>query len=132
MNLRVTILLFAAVLVGLAIAGARSRAQDGRHGHGHAERHDWYQQLKQPGTGISCCNGMTTKPDGTVTGDCRPTRARVTDAGTWEAMIDGRWTPIPPDVVLPAELNREAIYAHVCASLATKRIYCFLPAGSGG
>lgn len=30
MNLRITILLFIAVLVGLAIAGARSRAQDGK------------------------------------------------------------------------------------------------------
>ena len=32
-------------------------AQDGHHGQGHAESHDWYQELKQPGTGFSCCNG---------------------------------------------------------------------------
>ena len=32
-------------------------AQDGTHGQGHAESHDWYQELKQPGTGYSCCNG---------------------------------------------------------------------------
>jgi len=48
-------------------AGVMAFAQDGhspsdalsRHGQGHAENHDWYQQLKQPGTGFSCCNGTT-------------------------------------------------------------------------
>src|SRR6266702_815972 len=30
---------------------------DGQWGRGHAENHDWYQDLKQPGTGYSCCNG---------------------------------------------------------------------------
>jgi hypothetical protein len=46
-------------------------AQDGHHGQGHAESHDWYQELKQPGTGFSCCNGTVNG----VEGDCRPTAA---------------------------------------------------------
>src|SRR5579864_727794 len=69
---------------------------DGRWGHGHAENHDWYRTLKQPGTGYSCCNGTA---DGTE-GDCRPTRAYLTERGTWKALVDGQWQPVPPSVVL--------------------------------
>jgi hypothetical protein len=57
--------LFGASTLSLALA------QDGHHGQGHAENHDWYQELKQPGTGFSCCNGTING----VEGDCRPTRA---------------------------------------------------------
>ena len=39
-------------------------AQDGSHGRGHAENHDWYQELKQPGTGYSCCNGSVNGVEG--------------------------------------------------------------------
>ena len=44
---------------------------DGTRNIGHAENHDWYQGLTQPGTGYSCCNGTVNG----VEGDCRPTRA---------------------------------------------------------
>ena len=81
-------------LLGLAIGPVAS--QSGHHGHGHAENHDWYQQLKQPGTGYSCCKGTV---DG-IEGDCRPTRAYQTDDGTWRALINGRWVPVPPRAVL--------------------------------
>src|SRR5258708_3130958 len=73
------------------LIGTVALAQDGHHGRGHAERHDWYQQLKQPGTGFSCCNGTTNG----IEGDCRPTRAYLGDDGTWRAPIDGRGGPAP-------------------------------------
>ena len=41
------------------VAALGVRAQDGQHGQGHAENHDWYKELKQPQTGYSCCNGRT-------------------------------------------------------------------------
>ena len=85
-----------------AAVGLRSHAQVpaddrglGQHGQGHAEHHDWYKELKQPGTGFSCCNGTING----IEGDCRPTRAYVTDDGTWRAMIDGQWVLVPPRVV---------------------------------
>jgi hypothetical protein len=37
----------------------KTHAQDGVHNHRHVENHNWYQQLKQPGTRYSCCNGST-------------------------------------------------------------------------
>jgi hypothetical protein len=90
---------------------------DGQWGHGHAENHDWYQKLKQPGTGYSCCNGDVTH------GDCRPTRAYLTEEGTWRAMIDGHWTPVPPSVVLK-QLAPDG-NSHVCAG-KSGMIYCFI------
>lgn len=92
----------------------------GIHGQGHAENHDWYQQLNQPGTSYSCCNALTDKDPN---GDCRPTRAYMKDDGTWRAMIDGRWVPVPPRVVLKT-LAPDG-NSHICASKAGM-IFCFI------
>jgi len=69
---------------------------DGQWSRGHAENHDWYRDLKQPGTGYSCCNGTFNGVDG----DCRPTRAYQTEDGAWRALVDGRWAPVPLRAVL--------------------------------
>lgn len=95
-------------------------AQSGHHGEGHAENHDWYQKLKQPGTGYSCCNGATNG----VEGDCRQTRAYQTDDGTWRALINGQWKPVPPRVVLQ-QLSPDG-NSHICANKDGSLIYCFL------
>ena len=99
--------------------GTRVSAQDGHHGRGHAENHDWYKELKQPGTGYSCCNGTSNG----VEGDCRPTRAFQEDDGTWRALINGRWVTVPPRVVLK-QLAPDG-NSHICAS-KSGLIYCFL------
>ena len=91
----------------------------GQHGQGHAENHDWYKGLKQPGTGYSCCNGTVNG----VEGDCRPTRAYLQDDGTWKALIDGRWMPVPPRVVLK-NLAPDG-NSHICAG-KSGMIYCFI------
>ena len=97
---------------------ARSRP-DGQYGQGHAENHDWYKELKQPDTGYSCCNGRSN----TSEGDCRPTRAYLNDDGMWYALLDGRWVPVPPRVVLK-QLAPDG-RSHICAS-RSGMIYCFL------
>jgi hypothetical protein len=118
--------LLALSLAGLLLFAQSVAAQDhrhrhqGHHGQGHAEGHDWYQKLKQPGTGYSCCNALTDKDPN---GDCRPTRAYLHDDGTWRAMIDGRWTPVPPRVVLK-DLAPDG-NSHICASKAGM-IFCFI------
>ena len=116
---------FVTLLVCVAV-GLRVHAQvsadnsaPGHHGQGHAENHDWYKELKQPGTGYSCCNGTVNG----VEGDCRPTRAYLQDDGTWRALIDGRWVPVPPRVVLK-QLAPDG-NSHICAS-RSGLIYCFL------
>ena len=95
------------------------RPVDGTWGRGHAENHDWYKNLKQPGTAYSCCNGTANG----VEGDCRPTRAYLTEQGTWRALIDGKWTPVPPSVVLKT-LAPDG-NSHICAG-KSGMIYCFI------
>jgi hypothetical protein len=114
------------VFVLAAAVGLRTQAQvpaddrgPGNHGQGHAENHDWYKELKQPGTGYSCCNGTMNG----VEGDCRPTRAYLQEDGTWRALIDGRWVEVPPRVVLK-QLAPDG-NSHICAS-RSGLIYCFL------
>ena len=120
---------FVGVVSAFVLAGAGALApacaQDGhssgqgRHGEGHAENHDWYQELKQPGTGMSCCNGTING----VEGDCRPTRAYLNDDGQWYALVEGRWILVPPRVVLK-QLAPDG-RSHVCAN-KNGMIYCFL------
>ena len=122
---RSVVVLFVTLLVCAAV-GLRVHAQDrkpaeysGQHGQGHAENHDWYKELKQPGTGYSCCNGTVNG----IEGDCRPTRAYLQDDGTWRALIDGSWVEVPPRVVLK-QLAPDG-NSHICAS-RSGLIYCFL------
>ncbi len=112
--------------IALLFIAASSVAQDGRaddptgqHGQGHAQNHDWYQELKQPDTGYSCCNGTTNG----IEGDCRPTRAYITEEGQWRALVDGQWVLIPPRAVLK-QLAPDG-RSHICASRSCM-IYCFL------
>ena len=113
-------------IVAVLFAATSSVAQDGgpgdstgQNGRGHAENHDWYQELKQPGTGYSCCNGTING----IEGDCRPTRAYLTEEGQWRALIDGQWVLIPPRAVLK-QLAPDG-RSHICAS-RSGMIYCFL------
>ena len=106
------------VLVLLLLCG-RVFAQDGHHGQHHAEHHDWYKELKQPGTGYLCCNGTVNG----IEGDCRQTRAYQGDDGNWRALIDGRWMPVPPRLVLQSLAPDGS--SHICAS-RSGTIYCFI------
>jgi hypothetical protein len=113
---RFVVLVIALTGVG---TGFGAFSQSGNHGDGHAQNHDWYQELKQPGTGYSCCNGTANG----IEGDCRPTRAFVDDDGNWRVLIDGRWVSVPPRVVLK-QLAPDG-RSHVCAN-RSGLIYCFL------
>ena len=122
--MRVVSLSIAATLAFALAAAAqdsshRHESVEGARGAGHSENHDWYQALKQPGTGYSCCNGTVNG----IEGDCRPTRAYLQDDGTWKAMIDGRWMPVPPRVVLQ-KLAPDG-NSHICAG-KSGMIYCFI------
>jgi hypothetical protein len=86
----------------------------GMHGHGHDQLHAWYETLRQPGTGYSCCNNK----------DCRPTTAR-TRGETIEVLVDGEWTVVPPSTILNE--NSPDLNTHVCAPKGpwkTKPIFC--------
>lgn len=60
---------------------------------GHAKFHHWYQHFKQPGTGMSCCDGK----------DCRPISSyRVTPNGV-EILVNGIWFFPPPQTVIESD-----------------------------
>lgn len=65
----------------------------------------WFQSLRQPGTGILCCS----------LSDCRATSSRTTPGG-YEALIDNRWLPVPPNRVLEHTPNPTG-----------RAIVCYLP-----
>jgi hypothetical protein len=111
----------AALIIATTSVAQDSRPDNstGQHGQGHAENHDWYRELKQPDTGYSCCSGTTNG----IEGDCRPTRAYLTEDGQWRALVDGQWVLIPPRVVLK-QLAPDG-RSHICAS-RSGMIYCFL------
>jgi hypothetical protein len=128
--MRVLSLSIAASLISALGAAAQDipihphNSSDGIRNVGHAENHDWYRQLKQPGTSYSCCNGEVKDANGMVVdGDCRPTRAFLTEDGTWKAMVNGRWMPVPPRVVLKS-LAPDG-NSHICAG-TSGMIYCFI------
>jgi hypothetical protein len=116
-------ILAAAAAIGLAASAyapgtvAQDQGNGGFYGNGHAENHDWYSKLKQPGTTYSCCNGNEHG------GDCRPTHAFLGDDGFWHAQVDGRWTTVPKR----AELDQPAPdgSSHICASKGGY-IFCFI------
>jgi hypothetical protein len=49
----------------------------------------WFNSLRQPGSGISCCS----------IADCRPVDYR-TVGDHYEAFIDGEWRAVPPEKVI--------------------------------
>jgi len=102
-----------------------ARADSGHHGHHHAQHHDWYEKLKQPGTGYSCCNGSQIMPGGElIEGDCRPTKAwQDPDTGNWTAMLDGKPVHVPPRAVLKTLAPDGR--SHICAN-KSGMIFCFI------
>lgn len=55
----------------------------------------WFQSLRQPDTGISCCS----------IADCRVAEYRVNADQEYEARIGDDWVLVPPEKVLQHEIN---------------------------
>ena len=111
--------LFGAAVLSPVLA-QDSHHSEGWHGQGHSENHDWYEKLKQPGTGFSCCNGTING----VEGDCRPTRAFVDGEGHWRAWNGSAWLMVPQERVLPADYAGDG-RSHLCEKQGF--VYCFTP-----
>lgn len=121
----------AAIVAGLLILGGFNvHAQSGDWNDGHHLHHtDFYQDLKQPDSGYSCCNKMEEK-DGQTVGDCRPVRAYKGDDDFYYVFISGKWKQVPSEKVL--NIPSPDGYAHVCAHREYDWIYCFIMGESHG
>jgi hypothetical protein len=78
--------------------------------------HGWFESLKQPGSGVSCCS----------VADCRPVEYRLVSNG-YEALLDERWVRVPEDKILRGTANPTA-RAILCRSPISGAILCFVPA----
>lgn len=80
------------------------------------DRGAWFKSLKQPGSGVSCCD----------ISDCKRVEAKWQGDG-WIALsnVTKQWTPIPPGKVLQ---NKPSIDgdAYLCEGPASGTIYCFV------
>ena len=75
----------------------------------------WFQSLRQPGTGTSCCSMA----------DCRATDYR-TDGDSYEALIENRWVVVPQDKILQ-RVDNPTGRAVVCWT-PMRGIMCFVRA----
>jgi hypothetical protein len=78
--------------------------------------HGWFESLKQPGSGVSCCS----------IADCRPVDYKL-DPGGYEALIEARWVRVPDDKILHGKPNPTG-RGVLCRSPISGTILCFVPA----
>jgi hypothetical protein len=75
----------------------------------------WFQSLRQPNTGVSCCSMA----------DCRTVDYR-TDGDSYEALIEGRWIIVPREKILQ-RIDNPTGRAVVCWTPALG-VLCFVRA----
>jgi len=102
------------VLVVLGLGSAPAAPPDGADPNSTVGQ--WFQSLKQPGSGASCCS----------IADCRPVDYRIGTEG-YEARLDDDWVHVPDQRVLHGQSNPTA-RAIVCRSPVSGAILCFVPA----
>jgi len=102
------------IVVAARFASAPAAPPDGADPNSPVGK--WFQSLKQPGSGASCCS----------IADCRPVDYRM-GTGGYEAKLDGDWVHVPEERILHGQTNPTA-RAIVCRSPVNGSILCFVPA----
>jgi hypothetical protein len=85
------------------------------------DAHDWYSDLRQPGTGRPCCGGY----------DCRPLLApqvRHMADGTMQFFLDDEWRGVDPAVILERASPDGRV--HACWNAGSKRLLCVILPGT--
>jgi hypothetical protein len=99
---------FTTLGIGASVAAPPENADPALHG--------WFESLKQPGSGVSCCS----------IADCRPVEYRLATDG-YEAYLDTRWVHVPDDKIIHGMANPIA-RGVLCRSPISGTILCFVPA----
>jgi hypothetical protein len=102
------------IIVLLVVAVGRAAPPDGADPNSAVGQ--WFQSLKQPGTGASCCS----------IADCRPVEYRLSPDG-YEAFLDAKWVRIPDHTILHGKTN-PIDRAVLCRAPISGLILCFVPA----
>ena len=78
---------------------------------------DWYEGLRSPSTGVSCCS----------VADCRPTDAYELIGSGWRVERGGVWYNVPPETVIAAENPTGRAVACVYGA----QVHCFVAPSMG-
>lgn len=93
----------------------------GRHGDGHAQHHHCYKDLRQPDTGVRCCNGSV---DGQV-GDCRPAPSFMGEDGFYRVWDGREWLVVPKSKIITMPTADRG--THLCETYG--KVFCFITGG---
>jgi len=115
------ILILSTLLLLLWPLTLAAQQPSGRHGDGHAQHHDWYKDLRQPDTGLRCCNGSA---DG-KTGDCRPAPSWVGEDGLYRVWDGREWLVVPKSKILTMPTPDRG--THLCETYG--KVFCFITGG---
>jgi hypothetical protein len=94
--------------IGASLAAPPENADPALHG--------WFESLKQPGSGVSCCS----------IADCRPVDYKM-DSNGYEALIEAKWVRVPDEKILHGKPNPTG-RGVLCRSPISGTILCFVPA----
>ena len=106
----------AGFILALAAAALANRSDAAPPADADPALHGWFESLKQPGSGVSCCS----------VADCRPAEYRLAPNG-YEALLDAKWVRVPDDKILHGT-NNPTGHAILCRSPVSGSILCFVPA----
>lgn len=105
-----TVLTGAVILPLLLLGSVRSAPPD----NADPALAPWFNSLRQPGTGVSCCS----------IADCRPVDYQLGPTG-YEVWITGRWHAVPPERVIRGKDN--PLGRGVVCYTPPLGILCFIP-----
>jgi hypothetical protein len=83
------LILWLVAFVGAMIVSSMDKAYGAPPENADPALAPWFQSLRQPETGMSCCD----------IADCRPTEYRMT-GDDYEVWIDNKWMTVPPRRIL--------------------------------
>lgn len=113
-----------ALVVVIAMMASKVKAEDHTHEHmqSHGKLHGWYQGLKSPRTGYSCCSSM----------DCRAAPEAKFENGHWTVVVNGTRVEVPFDLIIkPDSTENPTVEAHVCHYSYGISVLCFVPPSGG-
>lgn len=125
------LLIVACTIVFIAICANVKKANAQEH-PGHAQYHEnaYSKWMKPYAPSESCCNMKVVKADGSVSGDCYPTRSRRVLNRDGERLLvqkdDGTWIEVPYETILRRTINPDetGVSSHLCENGGP--VFCFL------